>query len=95
MLSSAVPFLWDTLLFLHLCLCGYLHTVIINADAQLCHFELHFGGSASSNYMTGGEEEFQLQLVIEGHTYSVPVSKLLSSATFLFGMWKYRAQFVP
>lgn len=45
--------------------------------------------------MTGGEEEFQLQLVIEGHTYSVPVSKLLSSAMFLFVMWKHRAQLVP
>lgn len=38
--------------------------------------------------MTGGEEEFQLQLVIERHTYSVPVSKLLFSAMFVFGMWK-------
>lgn len=38
--------------------------------------------------MTGGEEEFQLPLVIERHTYSVPVSKLLFSAVFVFGMWK-------
>lgn len=39
--------------------------------------------------MTRGEEECQLQLVIEGHTLSI--TKLLCSAMFLFGMQKYRA----
>lgn len=33
-----------------------------------------------------GEEEFQLQLVIEGHTYSVPVSKLLFSVMFVWNV---------